>query len=114
MTQQSLGDKVGIRFQQIQKYECGANRISAARLFELAEALAVPIQYFYEGLLHDADPDDDRLEFIAPDVLSKKETMDLVRAYYSMGEGPRKHFLDLARSLENVDKVSADLRLVAN
>lgn len=113
LTQQSLGDKVGIRFQQIQKYECGANRISAARLFELSEALSVPIQYFYEGLLHD-DDDDDQVEFIAPDVLSKKETMDLVRAYYSMGEGPRKHFLDLARSLESAEKIAPGLRLVAN
>jgi transcriptional regulator with XRE-family HTH domain len=39
-----------VRFQQIQKYECGANRISAARLWELAEALGTPISYFYDGL----------------------------------------------------------------
>ena len=50
MTQQQLADKVGIKFQQIQKYECGANRISAARLWELAEALSTPISYFYDGL----------------------------------------------------------------
>lgn len=50
LTQQQLADQVGIRFQQIQKYECGANRISAARLWELAEALATPISYFYDGL----------------------------------------------------------------
>lgn len=113
LTQQALGDKVGIRFQQIQKYECGANRISAARLFELSEALSVPIQYFYEGLMDDEMDMDDEMEFIAPDVLSKKETMDLVRAYYSMGEAPRKHLLDLAKSLENGTKPKADLRLVA-
>ena len=114
LTQQSLGDKVGIRFQQIQKYECGANRISAARLFELSEALSVPIQYFYEGLMDD-DLGMDDVEFIAPDVLSKKETMDLVRAYYSLGEGPRKHLLDLAKSLEGAfDKPApTELRLVA-
>lgn len=113
LTQQSLAEQVGIRFQQIQKYECGANRVSAARLFELAEALSVPIQYFYEGLSsHDPlfnEPDPD---VIAPDVLSKKETMDLVRAYYSMGETPRKHLLDLAKSLESTVKPS--LRLVSN
>jgi len=52
-------------------------------------------------------------EIIAADVLSKKETMDLVRAYYSMGEGPRKHLLDLAKSLEANSKPStAALRLV--
>lgn len=114
LTQQVLGDKVGIRFQQIQKYECGANRISAARLFELSEALSVPIQYFYEGLMEDEVDLDDEMEFIAPDVLSKKETMDLVRAYYSMGEAPRKHLLDLAKSLENGAKSQPDLHLVTS
>ncbi len=113
LTQQVLGDKVGIRFQQIQKYECGANRISAARLFELSEALSVPIQYFYEGLMDDELEDGD-MEFIAPDVLSKKETMDLVRAYYSMGEAPRKHLLDLAKSLQNGSKTVAALHLATS
>ena len=115
LTQQSLAEEVGIRFQQIQKYECGANRVSAARLFELSEALSVPIQYFYEGLSELNDPifNEPDPSIIAPDVLSKKETMDLVRAYYSMGEGPRKHLLDLAKSLEaNSKPASAGLRLV--
>ena len=115
LTQQSLAEQVGIRFQQIQKYECGANRVSAARLFELSEALSVPIQYFYEGLSEANDPafSSPDPEIIAADVLSKKETMDLVRAYYSMGEGPRKHLLDLAKSLEaNTKPVNANLRLV--
>lgn len=112
LTQQTLAEEVGIRFQQIQKYECGANRVSAARLFELSEALSVPIQYFYEGLgsndplSGDVDPD-----VIAPDVLSRKETMDLVRAYYAMDDAPRKHLLDLAKSLELANKPK--LRLVA-
>jgi len=112
LTQQSLGEMVGIRFQQIQKYECGANRISAARLFELSEALSVPIQYFYEGLSEQTESLHNAPEFIAPDVLSKKETMDLVRAYYSMAEGPRKHLLDLAKSLQN-DPSKLGLHLVA-
>ena len=115
LTQQSLAEQVGIRFQQIQKYECGANRVSAARLFELSEALSVPIQYFYEGLSEANDPafNDPDPSIIAPDVLSKKETMDLVRAYYSMGEGPRKHLLDLAKSLEaNTKPNNPNLRLV--
>ena len=101
LTQQALAEQVGIRFQQIQKYECGANRVSASRLFELSEALSVPVQHFYEGLSEydpiSGTPDETKL---APDILSKKETMDLVRAYYSMGEAPRKHLLDLAKSLE--------------
>lgn len=112
LTQQTLAEQVGIRFQQIQKYECGANRVSAARLFELSEALSVPVQYFYEGLsARDAYLGEDPAN-IASDVLSKKETMDLVRAYYSMGEAPRKHLLDLAKSLEAATKPA--LRLVAH
>ncbi|HAL07486.1 MAG TPA: XRE family transcriptional regulator [Brevundimonas sp.] len=54
LTQQQLGDRVGVRFQQIQKYECGANRLSAARLWELAEALETPVTYFYDGLSAEA------------------------------------------------------------
>ncbi|WP_291841618.1 helix-turn-helix transcriptional regulator [Maricaulis sp.] len=98
LTQQQLAESVGIRFQQIQKYECGANRVSASRLFELAESLDVPVQYFYEGLSkRDANTGDDTL---AADVLSQKETVDLIRAYYRLGERPRKRLLELAKSLE--------------
>jgi len=111
MTQQSLADEVGIRFQQIQKYECGANRVSASRLFELSEALSVPVQYFYEGLGSD-ETAKNAPEFLAPDVLSKKETMDLVRAYYSISEEPRRHVLDLVKSLEK-QKPGSGLRLIA-
>jgi transcriptional regulator with XRE-family HTH domain len=49
-TQQALGDEVGVRFQQIQKYECAANRVTASRLLRLAAALKVPVQYFFDGL----------------------------------------------------------------
>lgn len=112
LTQQSLAEQVGIRFQQIQKYECGANRVSAARLFELSEALSVPVQYFYEGLSEkNGLYDEPNPEILAPDVLSKKETMDLVRAYYSLSPEPRRHLLDLAKSLETSRK--APLHLVA-
>jgi len=98
LTQQQLAESVGIRFQQIQKYECGANRVSASRLFELSESLDVPVQYFYEGLSkRDEGGGDDKL---AADVLSQKETVDLIRAYYRLGERPRKRLLELAKSLE--------------
>jgi transcriptional regulator with XRE-family HTH domain len=99
LTQQQLAETVGIRFQQIQKYECGANRISASRLFELSEALHVPVQYFFEGL-NELDRDNEHAELLAPDVMSMKETMDLVRAYYKLSEGPRRRLLDLAKSLD--------------
>ncbi|MDB5461108.1 MAG: transcriptional regulator, family [Caulobacteraceae bacterium] len=64
-TQQQIAEAVGVRFQQIQKYECGANRISAARLWLLAKALEAPVGSFFDGLgeevemvaEEDADPD---------------------------------------------------------
>ncbi|MCW5725769.1 MAG: helix-turn-helix transcriptional regulator [Maricaulaceae bacterium] len=99
LTQQQLAESVGIRFQQIQKYECGANRVSASRLFELAESLDVPVQYFYEGLSQREDPASQE-SALAADILSQKETMDLIRAYYRLGERPRKRLLELAKSLE--------------
>ena len=50
MTQQQLGDSVGIKFQQIQKFESGTNRISASRMWDIAAALRVPVSFFFEGL----------------------------------------------------------------
>ena len=104
LTQQQLASAVGVRFQQIQKYECGANRISAARLWELSEALEVPINYFYEGLEADtsADPGAEAVKR-SEQVLARKETLDLVRAYYKLGERPRRRLLDLAKSLDDND-----------
>ena len=100
LTQQQLASAVGVRFQQIQKYECGANRISAARLWELSEALEVPINYFYEGLdAETAEPANDAVRR-SEQVLARKETLDLVRAYYKLGERPRRRLLDLAKSLD--------------
>ena len=51
MSQEVLSGKLGVTFQQVQKYEKGLNRISASRLFELAQALRVPVGYFYDGLM---------------------------------------------------------------
>ena len=53
LTQQQIAEAVGVRFQQIQKYECGANRISAARLWLLAKALEAPVGAFFEGITED-------------------------------------------------------------
>lgn len=55
LTQENLGDAVGISYQQIQKYETGANRISASRLFEIANVLGMPVAHFYEGLPNASD-----------------------------------------------------------
>jgi transcriptional regulator with XRE-family HTH domain len=102
MTQQELASQVGVRFQQIQKYECGANRITASRLFDLSRAMNVTVQYFFDGMapanpMPNAANDAEQME---GDILSQKETLELVRAYYRLGERPRKRLLELAKALE--------------
>jgi transcriptional regulator with XRE-family HTH domain len=107
LTQQQLATTCGVRFQQIQKYECAANRMSAARLWQLAQALDVPVSYFFEGLEADGLPAPPELNGHANgqggesqrEVYTRKETRDLIRAYYSLSERPRRRLLDLAKSL---------------
>ena len=97
MTQQQLAQAVGIRFQQIQKYESGANRISASRLWDLARALDMPVSFFFEGLV--PAKDGEAMDMAADGVMQNKETMDLIRAYYGLEEGPRRRLLELAKAL---------------
>ena len=95
MTQQQLGDKVGIKFQQIQKYETGTNRISASRMWDIAAAIGVPVSFFFEGLDGQA-PDTGEAR---GDILTDKEALDLLRAYYAIPEHQRRRLFDLARVL---------------
>ena len=99
LTQHQLADACGVRFQQIQKYECAANRMSAARVWQLAQVLEVPIDYFYEGLGAKAEARPAREGEAQREVFTRKETRDLIRAYYSLSERPRRRLLDLAKSL---------------
>jgi transcriptional regulator with XRE-family HTH domain len=89
LTQQQLAEACGVRFQQIQKYECGANRVSAARLWRISSALDVPVNYFFEGLT----------DAVAAPVATRDESADLIRTYNALGERPRRRLLDMARSL---------------
>lgn len=101
LTQQQLATQVGIRFQQIQKYECGANRISAARLWQLSEALEAPVSYFYDGLAEALERRENAGAAHGGEMYSRKETLDLIQAYYQLGERPRRRLLDLAKSLHD-------------
>ena len=92
MTQQQLGDKVGIKFQQIQKYETGTNRISASRMWDIAAAMEVPVSFFFEGLEGQA-PDTGEAR---GDILTNKEALELVRTYYAIPEIQRRRLFDLA------------------
>jgi transcriptional regulator with XRE-family HTH domain len=96
-TQQQLADQVGIKFQQIQKYETGMNRVSASRLWDIAHALGVEVSFFFEGLdsaLLESDGSG-----MPSDVLSDKEALDLLRSYYAIPENQRRRLFDLARVL---------------
>ncbi|WP_420860932.1 helix-turn-helix domain-containing protein [Algirhabdus cladophorae] len=98
MTQQQLAEKVGIKFQQIQKYETGMNRVSASRLWDIADTLDVAISFFFEGLA-EGDPAVQNVEKLPGDVLTDKEALELLRSYYAMPENQRRRLFDLARVL---------------
>ena len=99
MTQRQLGASVGLTLQQIQKYEHGTNRISSSRLYEFAEVLGAPVSYFFDEMPSNAlsgRPMSGRRrkgfgEAGTPfaqekDPLSKRETLELVRAYDKIDE----------------------------
>ena len=96
-TQQQLAEAVGIKFQQIQKYETGMNRVSASRLWDIAHVLAVPVSFFFEGL--DVAADAALTGDVPGDVLTDKEALDLLRSYYAIPENQRRRLFDLARVL---------------
>lgn len=96
MTQQQLAERVGIKFQQIQKYETGMNRVSASRLWDIARAVDVPVSFFFEGLQEKTSDD-----VVEGDIFADKEALQLVRAYYAMPEAQRRQIFELARVLSD-------------
>ena len=115
MSQTKLGDAVGLTFQQIQKYERGSNRVSSSRLFEFAKVLDVPVAYFFDEMPANAlsgrpmsgrgrkgfgeagtpfEQEKDK------DPLIKRETLELVRAYYKIRETPvRKRIYEMVKAV---------------
>lgn len=103
MTQQALAETVGIKFQQIQKYETGANRVSASRLWDIANAVGVPVSFFFDGMDEAAQDNSTMDHALAPaDILSDREAMELVRSYYAIPEQQRRRLFELARVLSDV------------
>ncbi len=98
-TQQQLAEKVGIKFQQIQKYETGMNRVSASRLWDIAAALGVQISFFFEGLDSVGADDLASATDMPGDILSDREALELLRSYYAIPENQRRRLFDLARVL---------------
>lgn len=105
VTQQQLADKVGIKFQQIQKYETGMNRVSASRLWDIAQVLGVEIAYFFDGIGQGEDRVEDApsapalAPFAIDDIFAEREALELVRSYYAIPEAQRRRLFELARVL---------------
>ncbi len=119
ITQGDLGDKIGLTFQQIQKYERGANRISASRLFEISRALDVPITFFFEHM--EAYDQDDTMvyhlhedsEGYGEDVdpLKRRDSLEFLQAFYAIAdEDVRKSIFDLVKTLQTSVKAKPKKR----
>lgn len=110
LTQQKVAEAVGVTFQQVQKYERGVNRISASRLAEFADALKVPITYFFEGM----DQSDEyavqtqHVQGLAEtaasyetDIFSSPETVELLKFFYRCPPEVRKQFTGMLKAMAN-------------
>lgn len=111
MSQEQLGTELNITFQQVQKYERGANRVSASRLWDIGQILDVPINYFFDDMTENTmrssprrvsrgsevvDMSDEQIK----DPMARRETLELVRTYYTI-EKPlvRKRILEMVKSI---------------
>lgn len=118
MSQEKLGEALGLTFQQVQKYERGANRVGASRLFDLSRVLDVPISFFFDdmpeplagihGTYHTTRATGGFSEaqegFGADEALNRRETLELVRAYYRITDpAVRKRVFDLIKSMGPAD-----------
>ena len=113
MSQEKLGEAIGLTFQQVQKYERGANRIGASRLWDLSRVLECPISFFFEEMdesTASASPRNLNVESadIEPpesDPMAKRETLELVRAYYRIKDyHVRRRIYELAKSLSTAEE----------
>ena len=113
LSQERLGEAVGLTFQQIQKYERGANRIGASRMYDLAHVLDVPVSFFFDDMpddvkQRDAAPVnvavDDEATSAEPNPLNRRETLELVRAYYRISSARvRKRMFELVKAVARVE-----------
>ena len=110
VSQEKLADSLGLTFQQVQKYERGANRISASKLYEIAAALQTPIAYFFEGLADPADVSDSAIspdgssEQVVHDFLMTTEGLELAGLFPRLKRGRlRRRLLDLVRAIVEED-----------
>ncbi|MGE0259598.1 MAG: helix-turn-helix domain-containing protein [Alphaproteobacteria bacterium] len=99
MNQETLASALGLTFQQVQKYEGGSNRVSASRLAEVAEALSVPVAYFFRDL-DPASESGGSDEHEAREMMQRPEAIELVRWYYAISDSDvRQQFLEMVRTV---------------
>ena len=99
MNQQTLANALGLTFQQVQKYEHGANRVSASRLSAIGDILGVPISFFF-GDLQRNDASATPQERKARELMERPETIELVRLYYAIPDPRvRKQFLEMVKAV---------------
>jgi transcriptional regulator with XRE-family HTH domain len=116
MSQERLGEALGLTFQQVQKYERGVNRVGASRLFDLSRVLDVPISFFFDDMPDSlasayGGPSARRVagfsesqDGFADDTLNRRETLELVRAYYRITDpAVRKRVFDLIKTMGPVE-----------
>lgn len=108
LSQEKLAEAIGLTFQQIQKYERGVNRVSAGRLYQFSKVLDVPITYFYEQIIGGGSArstslslsDNDQEGFAHDNLMQNKETLELLRVYYSIKDSEtRKDILKFIKSM---------------
>lgn len=111
MSQENLGDAVGVTFQQIQKYERGLNRIGSSRLYEFSQALNVPVSFFFEEFSNESNSDSvqETPASFEYEKLANKEVLSLVRSYCGIEDHlVRKRILGLVRSLSSAYNTEED------
>ena len=115
LSQEKLGETVNLTFQQIQKYERGSNRIGSSRLYELGKILDVPVSFFFDDMPDDVQAfgggnptrgmADQAQAAIEPDPLARRETLELVRAYYRITDDQvRKRLFELTKSMAKAEE----------
>jgi len=104
LSQEALADALKLTFQQVQKYERGANRVSASKLYEIAKTLQVPVSYFFDGLADPMTNDVDEVgaaaERVVTEFLNTPEGLELAEIFPKIGRGRvRRQVLDLVRAM---------------
>ena len=109
MSQEKLGDALGLTFQQVQKYEKGTNRIGASRLQQISNILQVPVEFFFEGAPHlggasRADGDAPSPAYVS-DFLASSDGLALTKAFMRIGDAKlRRRIVDLVEQIATLEK----------